>query len=89
MNRDKTVEAPLESMSVDYEVAARENLIVQEYSSTKILNPIPELCPNNTCLLIENGTELYRDNWHLSENGSLKLSSLITNILSGVLKQLP
>ena len=89
MNRDKTVEAPLESMSVDYEVAARENLIVQKYSSTKILNPIPQLCPNNTCLLIENGTELYRDNWHLSEYGSLKLSSLITNTLSGVLKQRP
>jgi hypothetical protein len=89
MNRDKTVEAPLESMSVDYEVAARENLIVQKYSSTKILNPIPQLCPSNTCLLIENGTELYRDNWHLSEYGSLKLSSLITNILSGVLKQRP
>ena len=89
MNRDKTVEAPLESMSVDYEVLARENLIVQKYSSTKILNPIPQLCPNNTCLLIENGTELYRDNWHLSKYGSLKLSSLITNILSGVLKQRP
>ena len=86
MNRDETVEAPLESMSVDYEVAARENLIVQKYSSTKILNPIPQLCPNNTCLLIENGTELYRDNWHLSEYGSLRLSGLIRAVLQEIAK---
>jgi hypothetical protein len=86
MNRDRTVQVPLENMSVDYEASARENLIVQKNPSTKVLSPIPELCPNNSCLLIENGAELYRDNWHLSECGSMKLSSLITSVLSGVLK---
>jgi hypothetical protein len=87
MNRDRTVQTPLETMSVDYEVSARENLIVQKNSSTKVLNPIPGLCPNNTCLLIENGTELYRDSWHLSEYGSMKLSALIRKILADITKE--
>lgn len=86
INRDKTIRAPLESMSVDYEVAALENLVSQKYSSVKILNPISELCPNSKCLLIEKGAELYRDSWHLSEHGSLKLSGLIRAALENIKK---
>ncbi len=87
MNRDRTVQTPLETMSVDYEVSARENRLLQQFANAKILNPVPGLCPNNICVLVEDGAELYRDSWHLSEYGSLKLSGLIRTILAEMTRE--
>ena len=87
MNRDRTVQALLETMSVDYEVSARENRLLQQFANAKILNPVPELCPNKICVLVEDGAELYRDSWHLSEYGSMKLSAHIRKILADITKE--
>jgi hypothetical protein len=74
-------------MSVDYEVSARENRLLQQFANAKILNPVPGLCPNKICVLVEDGAELYRDSWHLSEYGSLKLSALIRTILAEMTRE--
>jgi SGNH domain (fused to AT3 domains)/Acyltransferase family len=86
INRGDTIRAPLESLSVDYLVADRENVLLKKFTSVQILNPISELCPDKICLLVEEGNEIYRDSWHLSEYGSLKLSGKVREVLSELVK---
>ena len=89
LNRGKTIELPMASLSVDNEVVVSEESIVKDFPAVQLLNPTDLLCRKNQCTIVENGSEVYRDNWHLSEYGSQKFSPLITNLLIGVLKQLP
>ena len=87
LNQGKTVQLPLASLSVDNLVVASEADIAKSFSAVRLFDPTPLMCPQNECTIIEEGREVYRDNWHLSEYGSLKLASAIREILAVVLNQ--
>jgi peptidoglycan/LPS O-acetylase OafA/YrhL len=87
LNRGKSIQLPLASLSVDKEVVVLEENIAKDFSGVRLLNPVAVLCPKNECAIIEKGRDVYRDNWHLSEYGSLKLAPMIGEILASSLNQ--
>ena len=87
LNQGNTLRVPLASLSVDNLVVASEADIAKSFSAVRLFDPTPLMCPQNECTIIEEGREVYRDNWHLSEYGSLKLASPIREFLAGVLNQ--
>jgi hypothetical protein len=76
MGSKNTTVLPLTEMFTDQTVSQLELDVVGEFKSARILNPEIVLCPKKYCLIFENGQPIYRDNWHLSEFGSKKLSKL-------------
>jgi len=47
--------------------------VLNEFSSVKVLDPLPALCDSNHCWAIKDNKMLYRDNNHLNEVGALYL----------------
>ena len=87
LNRGKSIQLPLASLSVDNEVAVLEENIAKDFSGVQLLSPVAVLCPKSECAIIEKGRDVYRDNWHLSEYGSQRLAPSIRSVLAELLNQ--
>ena len=87
MNKRKTTQISLASPSVENVVVASEVNIAKGFSAVRVLNPKPVLCPKNECTIVDEGRDVYRDNWHPSGYGSQKLSPLISRVLVELLNQ--
>jgi hypothetical protein len=55
--------------------ARAEAVVVSANPGAVLYDPIPVLCPSGVCPLSARGTNLYRDSWHLTREGSLLLTS--------------
>jgi hypothetical protein len=55
--------------------ALAESSVASAYPGTVLYDPIPVLCPTGICPLSTRGAKRYRDQWHLTREGSLLLTT--------------
>jgi hypothetical protein len=60
---------------VEQEVAAR-------YSGVVVHDPVPALCPDDTCSTERDGSPVYQDETHLAVPGSLLLADGLEDAIS-------
>jgi hypothetical protein len=73
--------SPAESIANRSRAEQAEALVVSANPGAVLYDPIPALCPSQTCPLSARGANLYRDSWHLTREGSLLLASSLVDAI--------
>ena len=62
-----------------------EKSALSEFKNVTILDPADSICPKGSCIVVENGQNLYSDEFHLSPAGSLRLQQQLASVLKETL----
>ena len=62
-----------------------EKSALSEFKNVTILDPADSICPTGSCIVVENGQNLYSDEFHLSPAGSLRLQQQLASVLKETL----
>ena len=62
-----------------------EKSALSEFKNVTIFDPADSICPKGSCIVVENGQNLYSDEFHLSPAGSLRLQQQLASVLKETL----
>ncbi len=62
-----------------------EKSALSEFKNVTILNPADSICPKGSCIVVEDGQNLYSDEFHLSPTGALRLKDQLEKTLQNVI----
>jgi hypothetical protein len=62
-----------------------EKSALSEFKNVTILDPADSICPKGSCIVVEDGQNLYSDEFHLSPAGSLRLQNQLASALKETL----
>jgi peptidoglycan/LPS O-acetylase OafA/YrhL len=62
-----------------------EKSALSEFKNVTILDPADSICPKGSCIVVEDGQNLYSDEFHLSPTGALRLKDQLEKTLQNVI----
>jgi peptidoglycan/LPS O-acetylase OafA/YrhL len=81
LDRQYSKAVDIDQFKFDSEVIGIEQKILSSKHNSILVDPKKALCYLEKCFTREYGNELFRDSWHLSVYGSIKLEALVSEAL--------